>query len=100
MKSTKATKAFAKQMNAIHAANGLFWDSPEGQRLAGVIREYKARVMAYHDANRISWKDWKGDVTALFTALPVDFGSIGNQFQRAVFMDVFVTRLTGRRKTA
>lgn len=100
MKSTQATKDFAQQINAMHAANGLTWNSPEGRVLAEQIRQYKARVIAHHRRNGMTWKDWQGDIAAMLKAVPLDLASINAPFHVHVVIDVFSTRLLGRRKAA
>ncbi|MDD5392420.1 MAG: hypothetical protein PHE17_05310 [Thiothrix sp.] len=104
MKSNQATKAFAKNINAIHAANGLHWDTPEGKALALAIREHKGCVEAYQrergfTGRSSAWKGWNGDVMAVLKAVPFDFAVVPS-FHRQVVLDVISTRVFGRRKSA
>ncbi len=97
MKSNQASKAYAQQVNAFHADNGLVWSSPEGKELGSTIRQYKERVKAYMQSNGMNWKAWGGDVMAVFAAIPFDLSSF-SAFQQKVMIKEISNRVNGRSK--
>lgn len=97
MQSNEHSKAFAKAINAMHAENGLVWNSAEGKELAQKIREHKDSVLSYMKKNNMGWRDWNGNIIELFHKIPFDFDGM-KPFHKDVVIDVVSTRLLGRRK--